>query len=613
MRTCPRCQHVNPDEAAFCYFDGCSLRTDGAAVPVETGPVRLPHEFVFPSGRQCRNYDELLAGCLEDRATAGSLLQSGAFKHYLTGAGRLDLARAADEALAQHADAELALDAFLSRLPATKLPRPELELNPHKLLLGTLAVGETRQAQLVVQNIGTGLLHGTLTVVGGDNWLRLNGGNPITVPLKVEREQTVTFTVDTAGLPAPMKCAARLTVITNGGIVEVPVRVDVTPLPFLEAPYAGAQTPRDLAVKIRDNPKPAIPMFESGAIIRWFASNSWGYPVIGQTAPGMAAVQQFFEALGLARPPRVQLEETTVNFRCEAAELASGRASLSTADRKWIYAHARCDAPWLRVITPAVSGAQKAGIDFEVNPRSLQPGRPHEATVEIIANAGQRLALTVRLDVSTGPERTSVPPKPIRLRPAVVTLPTGSPVAVPTAVPATVPEVVTMVRSAMPLEPRVRQPILVVALVALVVRLVLGGPADVYARVLAVSPAERSAAGALASWREAPVSTEFVRHFVLATGWVGALIGFGLIIRRGRWRDIPWGLIAGAGAGIALSGTLACLLPLLDWPARALWRLLPSGFSLLGTSVWPITAAWVALAAACWAVLAAAGAVLLRR
>ena len=611
MRTCPRCQHVNPDEAAFCYFDGCSLRSEAAgiplAIPVPTGPVRLPHEFVFPSGRHCQNFDELLAGCLEDRATATSLLQSGAFKHYLTGAGRLDLAHAADQSLSQHGDSDLALDAFLSRLPATKPPKPELELNPHKLLLGTLAVGETRQAQLVVQNIGTGLLHGMLNVVEGGTWLRLAGADNITTsPLKVEREQTVRFAVDTAGLPAPMKCAARLTVITNGGIVEVPVRLDVTALPYMEAPYAGALHPRDLAVKIRDNPKPAIPMFENGAILRWFSANSWGYPVIGETAPGMAAVQQFFEALGLAKPPRVQLEETAASFRCEPGEVAAGRASLATDDRKWIYAHARCDAAWLRVITPAVSGAQRAGIDFEVNTRSLPAGRPHEATVEIFANAGQRLALTVRVDVrSTSRETMRSRPEPVRPIPEPVTTQVAIPVPAPATIPAMIP--------AEPTEPRVRRPILVAGLVMLTLRLLLGGPADFYARVLAVSPAERPTAGALASWRDAPVSTDFVRHFVLATGWVGALLGLALIIRRGRWLDIPWGIIAGAGAGVAVSGTLACLLPVLDWPARALWRLLPAGFSLLGHSVWPITAAWVALAAACWAVLGAAGAALFRR
>jgi hypothetical protein len=610
MRICPRCQHVNPDEAAFCYFDGLSLRTDELGVPVESGPVRLPHEFVFPSGRQCSNYDELLAGCLEDRETATSLLHSGAFKHYLTGAGRLDLARAADESLTQHGDADLALDAFLSRLPATKLPRPELELNPHKLLLGTLAVGETRQAQLVVQNIGTGLLHGTLTIVDSGGWLRFAGGrNGPTIPLKVEKEQTIFFAVDTAGLPAPMKCAARLTIITNGGIVEVPIRLDVTALPFLEAPYAGALTPRDLAVKIRDNPKPAIPLFENGAILRWFAANSWGYPVIGETALGMAAVQQFFEALGLAKPPRVQLEETAVRFSCESGELASGRASLSTGDRKWIYAHARCDSPWLRVITPAVSGAQKAVIDFEANTRSLLPGRVHEATVEIVANAGQRLALVVRVDVRASQDR----PTPERTRPRTEPpRPRLEPVETLIAVPAIESLSVSVDRVPEP-GPRVRQPILIVALMALTVRLLLGGPADLYARVLAVSPAERSTAGALASWRDAPASAQFIRDFVLATGWIGALLGLALIIRRGRWLDIPWGIIAGAGAGIAVSGTLACLLPVLDWPARALWRLLPTGFSLLGSSVWPITAAWVLVAAACWAVLAAAGAAMLRR
>src|SRR5262249_44907226 len=173
---------------------------------------------------------------------------------------------------------------------------------------------------------------------------------------------------------------------------------------------------------------------------------------------------------------------------------------------------------------------------FEVNTRALAADRVHEATIEVIANGGQRLALTVRVQVRPREEPTSPPPPP---RPEPVALPRPRPAAQPATEPA---------------RPQVRRPILVAACLALLARLLIAGPADLYARVLALGPAERPAAGTFASWREAPVGTEFVRHFVLATGWVGALVGLVLVLWRGRLRGGPGGVVAGAGGGRAARG-----------------------------------------------------------
>jgi len=570
---------MNPAEAVYCWFDGANLRA--LAAPGAVGPERLPHEFVFPAGRHCQTYDDLLQGCLDDWDGARALLTEGAFRQYLTGAGRLDLARAADEALREHADADLALDAFLHRLPATAAPKPELELQPRKLLLGTMAVGESRAAALGVQNIGRGVLHGTLTVVEGGSWLRLAGADGVTLPLRTVREQTVLFTIDVRGLPAPMKCAAHLNIITNGGIVEVPVRLDVLPQPFPHAPYQGAASPRDLAVRLRNLPKPAVALFADGVIQRWFETNGWGYPVIGPTAPGLAAVQQFFEGLGLARAPRIELDEPEAFFSCAKGGIVSGRAGLSTADRKWLHAQAAAAAPWLRVTTPHVSGPQHAGIDFEVDTARLEEGRTHETTLNIEANAGQKLALRVRVEVRGRPRATAraratyLPPPPV-VGP--------SPLAVP------LPEE----------KPSWARTLVLGALAGLLLRLLLAGPGDLYARVLA-APFD-----APPRWAEAPAGPEFIRHFIAASWWLGAGLGLLLTLRRGRFTDWPSGLIAGAAAGVALSATAACCLPLLDSLPRLLWARVPA------LPPWPATLAWVALAAASWTIFGALAGVLLR-
>src|SRR5205814_2192432 len=120
---------------------------------------------------------------------------------------------------------------------------------------------------------------------------------------------------------------ARLTLITNGGIVEVPVHLDLTAIPFAQAPFSQVVSPRQLAESMRIHPKAAIPLLENGAVAHWFETNGWMYPVVGPTAPGMAAVQQFFESLGLTRPPAVRLEETEARLTCLHPETVVGDAT----------------------------------------------------------------------------------------------------------------------------------------------------------------------------------------------------------------------------------------------------------------------------------------------
>jgi hypothetical protein len=597
MRICPRCQHVNPAQAAYCWYDGLDLRAAGAESlgtaamtgVVQAGPVRLPHEFVFPAGRHCLTYDDLAAGCLEEWETAAELLTSGAFRFYFTGAGRLDLARAADEAVKQHPDPEVALDAFLGRLPASRLPNPELELTPRKLLLGAMHVGEGRQVTLVVQNVGTGLLHGTLRVVEGGPWLRLaDQPDGASLTLKLRREQQAVFQVDTRNLPAPMACAARLTVITNGGIVEVPVRLDVTPRPFTEAPYAGATSPRDLAVAMRSNPKPAVALLEKGSVIRWFEANSWAYPVVGPTAPGMAAVQQFFEGLGLARPPRLLLTPAELHLAALPGARLRERVELSSQDRKWIYAHATSEIPWLEVTTPAVSGPQRAVLELALDSGKIPPGGPHETTLRIVANGGQSLALPVRVEVQA--PVGEVRPRPVEARP----------MDLPRPVPITPESEIADSGEGGPGRRRWLQPLLVGALTALAARLLVALPADVYARPLAA--AADAGLTAAARWSEAPAGVEFLRHFVVATWWLGGLLGAGLVVRRGRWSALPFGLLAGAAGGAAGSATLASVLPLADALPRLVWAQVAAAVSGAGLGPAPILLMWLLVAAGCWAV-----------
>jgi hypothetical protein len=503
MLHCPRCQRSHPDEAAFCYFDGTPLRGEKAAAPA--APGQLPFDFIFPSGQRCRSFDELIQACQQDWPAARALFEEGAFRQYLTAAGRLDLARAHDEAREQCPDPDIAFASFLDRLPAQRPLRPELELQPRRLLLDPMSPGESRTIELVVLNVGSGLLHGMVQVVEGSDWLRLVGGGPDTA-IKTTDEQAVLLEIHTHGLSAPQSLAAHLTVITNGGVVEAPVRLVVKPRPFPHAPYAGAATPRELAVRIRDNPRPAIALLEAGDVARWFESNGWPYPVKGPTALGMAAVQQYFETLQLAKTPRVEINPTMLELECQGADPIAAEAYLHSPDRKWVFGAVTTAASWLRVLTPRVSGPQSASIRLELEPATLTANDTHEATVTVQANGGQTLTLPLRLRVTRPQESWT---KRL-LRPAVIG-----------------------------------------ALVGLTVRMLVAEPAA----HLAGRPD-----GAVAG------SPMFIRHFVFSTCWLGMLAGLIAVLRRPGWRwgDIVCGALAGGAGGIIAAGTLASALPVVD-------------------------------------------------
>src|SRR5262249_6070225 len=151
-------------------------------------------------------------------------------------------------------------------------------------------------------------------------------------------------------------------------------------------------------------------------VARWFAVNGWTYPVTGPTAKGIAAVQQFFEGMGLSKPPPVELSETEVTLRCSRGEMAAGQIVLRTQAKKWVYGRVESDTPWLRVTTLQVSGPQQAVISFEAVTRDLPPRRLHEAALSVVANAGQTLKASVYLEV----EGAAKPPRPGLGRPILI-------------------------------------------------------------------------------------------------------------------------------------------------------------------------------------------------
>ncbi len=553
MQFCPRCQRANPREAVYCYFDGVVLdqRLAGAA-----SPSRMLQEFTFPSGRRCKTFDELVQGCQYEWEDARDLLRKGEFTRYFAQIGRHDLARIAQENQKQP-DPDIGLHTFLDQLPASQIQGPRLDLNPRRLMIGSIRPGEQRNISLTVLNQGKGLLQGKLTVSEGAEWLKIAGdGSATEYNLKTAKSQQIQLHVDTRGLTAPQTYSGKLTVITNGGISEVAVRLDVASIPFAQAPFQGAASPRQMAERMRANPKQAVPFLENGEIAHWFQVNGWTYPVSGPPARGVAAVQQFFEGMGLSKPPPLQLSEQELHFFCTQPEVAQARVTLRTPAKKWVYAQADSDKPWLRVTTPSISGPQQAHVVFEVDSSLMDVGSLNLGTLYLIANAGQKLAVRVQVNCNRPHE---------------------------------------------PFTRRLLHPFFVGALLALLLRLLLTGPADLYARGWGQAV---DTAGAQAPWiYSMGAENFFLRRFILATWWVGIFLGAALAWRRGgRRTDVFCGGIAGAFAGILIAGTLGCLLLVFDAAPRALLTHWTSPTSFADApATW--TLLWIALASTCWALL----------
>src|SRR5579871_6702776 len=118
VQICRKCSRPNPDEAAYCYFDG---RPFAAAVvrngSVDVGAQRFVTPFVFPAGKQCRCFDELVTYSWQHWAQARDALHKGLLEPFLGRLGRVDLAAAAQQA-AKSPDQDRGLDELLAKLPS---------------------------------------------------------------------------------------------------------------------------------------------------------------------------------------------------------------------------------------------------------------------------------------------------------------------------------------------------------------------------------------------------------------------------------------------------------------------------------------------------------------
>jgi len=441
-QTCSKCARVNPAEAAYCYFDGVAL--GGHSVnggPVNSATQLFANQFVFPSGRVCRNFDQLAVACQENWAEAVDMLQQGFLERFMGGLGRADLALAAREA-ARFPDRSRGLDQLLAKLPSHVLDAPKLHIEPTEVNLGLLQIGAERTLQLHLANQGMRLLYGSVTCENAP-WLFL--GEPPGVSQKLFQfgsEMVIPVHVRGKKLRAGVKpLEGRLVIESNGGTAVVLVRAEVPVKPFADGIFAGARTPRQIAEKAKAaskskaGAKEAAALFESGAVARWYQENGWTYPVQGPVAEGPAAIQQFFDALGLSKPPPVEISERAVKLEGKVGENVRHILELKAEEKRPIYAYGNSDQAWLEVGRAKLNG-RTAKIPLVIPSVPDKEGETLQARVKITANGSQRFVVPVTLSV-IGSFNFGVlkPPAPVELvrvpEPVVAPPPEPEPVPVP--------------------------------------------------------------------------------------------------------------------------------------------------------------------------------------
>ena len=398
---CPACSKANPATASYCYYDGRHLSNEDDEGPVQAGTLPFPMPFYFPDGQSCANFNQLALACDARWDEARALLADGTWPSFFSAMGRLDLAVAAKQAV-KEPDLDVGLSQLLEKFPADALRRPQLALPSTEENLGTLAPGTDHRFELVISNRGLLVLRGMATT--DCEWLSLGDGTGAALKMFQTRGvYTLPVRVHGNKLRAGRKpLQGEIVIDTNGGAIKLPVRADIPVRPFPSGTHAndalaGVKSPRELALKAKTHPQEAAVLFEQGAVKAWYASNGWTYPVEGTQASGKSAVQQFFEALGLTKPPLLEINTERLVCQGKVGQRLTLRVKIRTKESRVVYAQAWSNQNWI-IAEPGKSQGNQVTILLQIEVPPC-PGETVHADVTIEGNGKQQFVVPVTLTV----------------------------------------------------------------------------------------------------------------------------------------------------------------------------------------------------------------------
>ncbi len=281
-------------------------------------------------------------------------------------------------------------------------------LRTERIDLGHIAVGGARRFPLTLENSGMRLLSGSVTVEDSP-WLSLGDGpNSGKKIFQFDDQTTITvFVVGKRLWAGRLPIEGRLVIETNGGSATLIVRAEVPVKPFPDGVLQGATTPRRIAELAKASPKAAAGLFEAGRVAQWYQDNGWVYPIQGPLATGLAAVQQFFEALGLTKPPRVTIAVSALHFQGKPGESLTLTFRVSTDEKRPIYASATSDRSWIKIGHPALDG-RTVSIPVSIPSVPHHPGETLTGNVTVTANGNQRRSM-IPVTLSVHGRKSTVP------------------------------------------------------------------------------------------------------------------------------------------------------------------------------------------------------------
>lgn len=429
--TCKRCGNANPLEASFCFFDGQLLQNTNNPSLSKKPELSIP--FVFPDGRKCISFDELVLTILDEWDESKKLLKDGTFAKFFQKIGRPDLS-VRSEKCRVFPDADLGVDELINCLPVSINLKPELQTEIERINLGILKPGDDRDLYIQLKNTGLGMIKGSAVLECPDFWITLGDGSGTNQKsLHFVNEFKLHIRIQGKRLRASDKpLNAKITIETNGGSREVLITAEIPVIPFSKGCLAGAISPRKLASLAKVNPKDAGKLFEDNSVQDWYKSNGWTYPVPGPAASGVAAVQQFFEALGLVEAPQVFLEPRSHECSGYPGEKISLSFTVMSSEKRHVYAHATNTptAPWI-ICKPTGSEKNRAIIAVEVLIPDYPPGQI-EGRINIFSNGGKIFRPRIYLSI-LGNAKLLPPPLPdhnnsaSQSTPTIPLIPTNTP------------------------------------------------------------------------------------------------------------------------------------------------------------------------------------------
>ncbi len=416
---CPTCSRANPANATYCYYDGRGLNEAARNGPLGLGTLPFPLPFSFSDGHGCANYNQLVLACDRRWSEARRYLVNGTWKSFFDAIGRADLATVAVLAASQP-DPDVGLCHLLERLPADAeaLRPPRLALTSPVEDLGTLQPGKDYKVELVIENRGMLLLRGS--VMMGCDWLAFGEGQGNASTKLFQTRDTYALSVRVLGskLRAGKKpLEGQIVIDTNGGRQTVSVRatVPIRAFPRGQAAndvLAGATSPREIAVRAKAHPEKAAILFEQGAVKTWYGSNGWTYPIQGTHARGRGALQQFFEALGLTKPPRLEISTEQIVCLGVVGQHLTKNVTVRTAEARFVHVEAHSNQDWVKVL-PVLSHGNSATLRFRIE-TPPRPGEVFNASVTILGNGQQQFVVPVTLSVAASAPESAREGEPVK-------------------------------------------------------------------------------------------------------------------------------------------------------------------------------------------------------